>query len=228
MRSVLNKPGGWQGKSGSTGGALGRKNNRMNLSPGIPSRSSGMRAGLFSILRRLLCAAFCCALVSCDSASPRTTFERAVLNCNMIADFAGRGLAKQLESPSEKLTDAKTGASAPMKRKEVIDDKIAFVENALEKIRKLSQSGDAKDVVQASIALHEYVLPVYRNEYQQLAKLYDDGAPKGEIAALSASISSKYGPGFAALYDQVITAGKAYAAKHDIKVQWDIRTSPSR
>ena len=146
----------------------------------------------------------------------------------MIADFASKGLLRQLEQPSEKLTDAKTGASEPMKRKEIIDGKIAFVEKALEKIRKLSQSGDAKDMVQASIALHEYVLSVYRNEYQQLAKLYDDGAAKGQIDALAASIGTKYGPGFAALFDKLTTAGKAYASKHDIKVTWDVRTSPSK
>ncbi len=187
-----------------------------------------VKSHLFTLVCRILVIAFCSVLTSCDSASPQVTFQRAVLNCNMIADFAGRGLLRQLEQPSEKLTDAKTGASAPMKRKEVIDDKMAFVEQALEKIRKLSQSGDAKDMVQASIALHEYVLPVYRNEYQQLAKLYDDGAPKAQIDALATTIGTKYGPGFAKLYDEVITAGKVYAAKHDIKVQWDIRTSPSR
>ena len=180
-----------------------------------------------AFLRLFLCAAFCCALASCDSASPRICFERAVLNCNMIADFASRGLLRQLESPSEKLTDAKTGASAPMKRKEVIDGKIAFAEQSLAKVRKLSQSGDAKDIVQASIALHEYVLPVYRNEYQQLAKLYDDGAAKGEIEALASAITAKYAPGFRTLFDRLTIAGKAYASRHDIKVVWDIRTSPS-
>ena len=44
---------------------------------------------------------------------------------------AGKGMEQQLEAPSVKLTDAKTGASAPMTRKEVVDDKIAFVEQSL-------------------------------------------------------------------------------------------------
>ena len=178
-------------------------------------------------LRLFLCAAFCCVLASCDDASPKTCFDRAVLNCNMISDFASKGLLRQLESPSVKLTDAKTGATAPMKRKEVIDDKIAFIEESLAKVRKLRQTDDTKDIVQASIALHEYVLPVYRNEYQQLAKLYDDGAAKAEIDGLASAISTKYGPGVAVLFDRLTTAGKAYAAKHDIKVRWDVRTSPA-
>lgn len=216
-----------QVKSESTGVALGSKNEGVNISPGIRSSSAGMGSGPLAFLRLLFCATFCCALVSCDSASPQVTFQRGVLNCNMIADFAGRGLARQLESPSEKLTNAKTGATAPIKRKEVVDDKIAFVEESLAKVRKLRQTGDTKDIVQASIALHEYVLPVYRNEYQQLAKLYDGGAAKAEIDGLASAISTKYGPGVAVLFDRLTTAGKAYAAKHDIKVRWDVRTSPA-
>ena len=176
----------------------------------------------------IFCIALLCLLAGCDDTSPQTAFDRAVLNTNMISDFASKGLLRQLESPSIKLTDAKTGASAPMKRKEVIDDKIAFVEQSLAKVRKLSQTGDAKDIVQASIALHEYVLPVYRNEYQQLAKLYDDGDAKAEIDALASAITAKYGAGFAALSDRLTTAGKAYASQHDIKVKWDVRTSPSQ
>ncbi len=82
--------------------------------------------------------------------------------------------------------------------------------------------------MQASIALHEFVLPVYRNEYQQLAKLYDDGAAKEKIEALASGIGTKYGPGVAVLFERLTAAGKAYASKHDIKVKWDVRTSPSR
>jgi hypothetical protein len=109
----------------------------------------------------------------------------------------------------------------------VVGDKIAFVEESLAKVRKLRQTDDTKDIVQASIALHEYVLPVYRNEYQQLAKLYDGGAAKAEIDGLASAISTKYGPGVAVLFDRLTTAGKAYAAKHEIKVRWDVRTSPA-
>jgi hypothetical protein len=186
------------------------------------------RFSLVCIFLRLLpCAAFCCMLVSCSEA-PKTCFERAVLNCNLIHGFAGKGLLMELESPSVKLTDAKTGATAPMKRKEIIDGKIAFIEQSLEKVRQLKQNDDTREVVQASIALHEYVLPVYKNEYQQLAKLYDDGAPKPQTDALASAITAKYRAGFDKLFDRLTAAGKPFAARHDIKVAWDIQTSPSR
>lgn len=182
----------------------------------------------FQILARVLLWAGAMVLLSSCSEPPRTCFDRAVLNCNMFHDFASRGMDRQLESPTVKLTDAKTGATAPMTRKEVVDDKVAFLERSFEKVRKLHQNDDNRDMVQASLALYEFVLPVYRDDYRRLAKLYDDGAPKQAIAQLTASIATQYGPPFAALSDRLTTAGKAYAARHDLKVMWDIRTSPSK
>ena len=179
------------------------------------------------ILQLFLTAACCCLFASCDDATPRNYFDRAILNCNLIHGFASKGLQRELDSPSVKLMNAKTGASAPMKRKEVIDDKIASIEQSLEKVRKLRQTDDTKEIVQASIALHEYVLPVYRNEYLQLAKLYDDGAPKAQIETLASAIAAKYRPRFEVLFDSLTAAGKPYAARHDIKFVWDIQTSPS-
>jgi hypothetical protein len=118
------------------------------------------------IVRLFLCIALVVLLPSCGD-SARTCIDRAVLNCNMIHDFAGKGMERQLEAPSVKLTDAKTGASAPMTRKEVVDDKIAFLEQSLANVRQLRQT------------------------------------------------------------DRLTAAGKAYAARHQIPVQWDVRTAPS-
>jgi hypothetical protein len=198
----------------------------MKISVGIHSSPGGWETTK-GIRRLLLCAALLILLPSC-SEPPRTCFDRAVLNCNMFHDFAGKGMERQLELPSVKLTDVKTGASAPMTRKEVVDDKIAFIEQSLAKVRNLRQNDDNRDMVQASLALYEFVLPVYRDDYQRLAKLYDDGAPKTAIAQLSSSIATKYGPQFATLSDRLTAAGKAYATRHDIKVVWDVRTSPSQ
>ena len=190
----------------------------------LPVRLSAIKG----ILLLPVAAAFCYILTSCEQPTPHDYFGRAVLNCNLIHGFAGKGLQQQLDSPSVKLTDARTGATAPMARREVMDDKIASIEQSLAKVRKLKQTDDTKDIAQASIALHEYVLPVYRNEYQQLAKLYDDGAAKAQIEALASAIATKYRAGYEALSDRLTAAGKPYAARHDIKVVWDIQTSPSR
>src|SRR5690349_5315674 len=101
----------------------------------IPSR-------LFSIACSLL-------LVSCEMATPEIYFDRAVLNCNLMHGFAGSGLRRQLESPSVKLSDKGNGETVPMKRKEVIDSAIASLETNLEKVKKLKETDDTRDLLKA-------------------------------------------------------------------------------
>lgn len=174
----------------------------------------------------LLSAACAALLVSCQKATPRDTFTTAVLNCNLLHGFAGSGMRSELEQPSVKLVEGSTDKTVPMKRSEIVDGKIQSAQDALAKVRKLGADTDSKPMIEASIALYEFVLPVYQNEYRKLAGLYDSGADPKEISALEQSIEKQYQPKFAALHDAVTTAGKAYATKHQIPVQWDVRTSP--
>ena len=111
--------------------------------------------------------------------------------------------------------------------KEIIDNEITSLESHLGSVRKLKETEDSRDILQAAIALHEYVLPVYRNEYQQLARLYDEGAAQDQTESLALAIESKYRAGFEKLHDQLIAAGKPYAARHNINVKWDVSTEPS-
>ena len=164
--------------------------------------------------------------VACNTATPENYFDIAVLNTNMMHGFADEGLQRELDNPTVKLVEGSTNQTAPMKRQEVIDGKIKFIEPNFEKVKKLKETGDTKDMLQASRALYEYVLPVYRNEYRQLAKLYDDGAPGEQIRSLAQIIHDKYEPGFEKLYTRLIETAKPFASKHNIKVNWDINTSP--
>jgi hypothetical protein len=141
--------------------------------------------------------------------------------------FAGNGLARELESPSVKLSDSGNGATVPMKRKEIIDGKIQSLESYLERVKGLKQTDDTREMLQASVALYEYVLPVYKTEYQQLAKLYDEGAAQERIDLMLTSIETKYRDGFARRFDRLTAAGKPYAERHHINVRWDISTAPS-
>jgi hypothetical protein len=110
----------------------------------------------------------------------------------------------------------------------VIDNDITALETNFEKVKKLRETDDTRDILRASVALYEYVLPVYKTEYQQVARLYDEGGPRGQIDSLAQTIETKYGPGFAKLSDRLVAAGKPYAARHGIKVKWDVSTEPSR
>jgi hypothetical protein len=178
------------------------------------------------ILTLLLFAACVCLFPSCQKATPQETFDRAVLNTNLLQGFAGSGMKYQLDHPSVKL-DPASGKTAPMMRKEIVEDKIRSIDEASQKVGKLSETEDNRDMVRASIALYEYVLPVYRNEYVQLAGLYDSGAAKADIDAALKSIADKYLKGYQERTDALLTAGRPFAERHGINVKWDVRTSPS-
>ena len=181
-----------------------------------------MMARSFSIGLMACCMALTVLFAACDTATPQDYFGRAVLSSNLLHDFAGEGMRRQLASPSEKLTDAKTGASAPMKRAEVVADKLASAQASLDKVKALRGNDDANAMINASLTLYE-------NEYQELAALYDGNdsrAAAAKIAALEKSISEKYAAKFQDLRGALIAAGKTYAAKHNIKVR-EVNPSPS-
>lgn len=161
----------------------------------------------------------CCMLFSCSSNTPQDYFNTAVLNCNLLYGFAGNGMQRELASPSVKLTDEKTGATAPMTRAEVIKDKLLTAESNFEKVKGLSVTDDTKEMLTASIALYEYILPVYKNEYQQLAALYDAGASPEKIEAAEKNITDTYEAKFLKLHNDVLAAGKVYATKNGIQVR---------
>ncbi len=104
----------------------------------------------------------CLILVACEPATPENYFDRAVLNTNLMHGFAGSALRRELESPSVKLSEAGKGETFSMKRKEVVDDKTASIETNFEKVKKLRETDDTRDILRASIALYEYVLPIYK------------------------------------------------------------------
>jgi len=168
----------------------------------------------------------CITLFSCNTNTPEDYFGKAALNCNLLYGFAGYELKRDLGSPSEKLIDEKTLATAPMKRAEVVKNKITTLEENFEKVKSLGSNAEADEMLKASKALYEYVLPVYKNEYQQLAALYDNAAAADKIKAMEKSINEKYEPNFLKLYDAVWQAGKVYASKNGIKVQ-EVNPSPS-
>lgn len=162
----------------------------------------------------------CCLFTACNTATPERYFDLAVLNCNMITNFSDDGLVRELESPSMKLAEGTKDQAAPMKRKEVIDTKIHFLEENLHKLKDLKETPDTKEMLQTSITLNEFVLPVLKTEYQQLAKLYDEGASKEATQSLALAIHNKYFPRFNELFTKLMGIGKSYAERHDIKVNW--------
>lgn len=174
--------------------------------------------------RLIISFAVVCLLASCSN-TPREYFERAALNCNMLYGFAGYEIKRDLATPQEKLTDEKTMKMAPVTRAELVKDKLARVEESYQKVKSLGSNAEADEMLKASKTLYEFVIPVYKNEYSELAALYDGNAPADKIAAAEKNITDKYAAKFEELYNNVIKTGTAYAEKNGIEVR-QVNPSP--
>ena len=157
---------------------------------------------------------------ACNSTTSKEYFEQAVLNSNMLNGFADERGLPELEYGSAKLQ--KDGSTATMPRKEILEEKTKSLQEALDKIKGLDQTADTKEMILTSIELYEYVLPVYKTEYAQLAKAYDENASKETIKSETQVIHDKYYTHYNELYGKLISIGKVYAEKHSIKVNWNV------
>src|SRR6185312_153369 len=92
----------------------------------------------------LFLAATCISLLtsSCNSPAPQRYFDVAVLSANMISDFGGR-LEYEMEHPSVTLLEGTKDQTRPMKRSEIIDQKINIVEDHLKDIKDLKETDDS-------------------------------------------------------------------------------------
>jgi len=165
-------------------------------------------------------------LITSCSNSPQEYFNQAALNCNTLYGFASDyEIKRDLGIAQEKLVDANTMKMAPMTRAEVVKDKLTRAEENYSKVKKLGNNAAADEMLKASRALYEFVIPVYKNEYTQLAALYDANAPEDKIVAAIKNITDKYATKFEALYSDAITKGIAYAEKNGIEVR-QVNPSP--
>jgi len=158
-------------------------------------------------------------LTSCNKATPENYFDEAVLNVNLITPFGGQAALDSLAHPSVKLAPGTKDQTTPMTRKEIVEDQIQRVEGNLTKIKALPDSEETRDMVQTSIKLHEFVLPVYKTDYRELAKLYDEGGSEQERVSKAQEIDAKFLAGYQVLFNRLVELGKPYAVKHNIKVE---------
>lgn len=165
-------------------------------------------------------------ITGCSNPKPEKYVSTAFINANLLHGFASRLVNDELSQPSVKLAEGKTDSYEKVTRAETINLKIGFAENALKHIKDLPVTDDSKAMLDASKALFEFVIPVYKNEYTALAKLYDSGADTAQLNELNRKIESSYGSKFLELHQKLQDAGMAYASKHDIKVM-NVQTSPS-
>jgi hypothetical protein len=164
-------------------------------------------------------------ITGCGPVSPENYFNTAVLSSNMLHGFANETDWREFESPSVTMV-GNSGETAPMKRMDIVKSKIEHAEENLSKLKDLKETNETREMVVVAKEMYEHALPVYKNEYAALARLYDDNGSKEQIQSSLKSIEQKYAGKHAVLHYKLISFGKEYAKKNNINVMWDIQTSP--
>ena len=149
-------------------------------------------------------------------------FATAILNTNTISDFATPTLAKHIEAETKEFPDIPSSKKNGDEAGKMIQNNILYMEKSLSDIKALSaNSDDRKAIKEKSIALYEFVIPVYKNEYTNYAKLCDSKADEVQKEALAKAIEQKYGPTFEKMYTDLMETGKTFATENKLNVDWN-------
>lgn len=159
-------------------------------------------------------------LQSC-SEDPDKFFGVAVLNTNTISDFGTPNLANHINDETKEFADIPSSKKKGDEGVQYVARNLSYMEKSLKDIKALSESGDQRKEIKAqSIALYEYVIPVYKNEYTAYAKLCDTKAPQEQKDEIIKSIAQKYNAEFERKYGQLLESGKTFADKNGLNVDW--------
>ncbi|CAH0246507.1 MULTISPECIES: hypothetical protein [unclassified Pedobacter] len=160
-------------------------------------------------------------LLSACSETPAHFFDITILNTNMINDFASADLARHINDETKEYSDIPSNKKKGNEAATNLNNKILYLEQSLEKVKKLSTSGDEEKEIKAlSQQLYELVIPVYKNEYLAYAKLCDSKGSQSAKDEIINSIDQKYGARFEQNFNALMEKGKAYAQKNNIQVNW--------
>ncbi|CAH0190681.1 hypothetical protein SRABI36_01744 [Pedobacter sp. Bi36] len=139
----------------------------------------------------------------------------------MINDFASADLARHINDETKEYSDIPSNKKKGNEAATNLNNKILYLEQSLEKVKKLSTSGDEEKEIKAlSQQLYELVIPVYKNEYLAYAKLCDSKGSQSAKDEIINSIDQKYGARFEQNFNALMEKGKAYAQKNNIQVNW--------
>jgi Skp family chaperone for outer membrane proteins len=168
-----------------------------------------------------LLLAFSISLSSCSETADEF-FGTAVLNTNTITDFGTPILAKHINDETTEFPDIPSSKKKGDEALIRVQNNILYMEKSLNDIKALSASNDTKkEIKQQAVALYEFVIPVYKNEYIAYAKLCDAKASQAQRDEILNSIEQKYTAEFEKLYTALLTSGKAFAEENNLNVDWN-------
>ena len=169
----------------------------------------------------LVAIAFSLCLQSCSESADKF-FGIAVLNTNMINDFGTPILAKHINDNTIEFDDIPSSKNKGDEAVNDVKNKILYLEKSLNDIKALADGDEMrKKIKNESIALYEFVIPVYKNEYMSYAKLCDSKAPQEQKDEIIKAIEQKYYADFEAKYESLLSNGKAFAQQNNINVNFN-------
>ena len=164
---------------------------------------------------------FSILLQSCAE-TPDKFFGVAILNSNMISDFGTPRLTKELNDNAIEYPDIPSSKKNGNEATDIIKNKILYLEKVLKDLNALSaNSDDREEIKKQAIALYEFVLPVYKNEYTAYAQLCDTKAPQEQKDKIANSIEQKYNAEFEKRLNSLVALGKEFATENNLNVKWD-------
>ncbi|AMR31658.1 hypothetical protein A0256_09595 [Mucilaginibacter sp. PAMC 26640] len=172
----------------------------------------------FSLALLLTCSLL---MQSCSEPADKF-FDVAVLNTNTIVDFGTPKLAKHINDETTEFPDIPSSKKKGDEASIYVKNNILFMEKALKDIKALTANDDhRKAIKEQSVALYEFVIPVYQNEYTAYAKLCDAKASQAQKDEIIRSIEEKYSAQFEKHYAALLSKGKAFAKDNNLNVTWN-------
>lgn len=148
-------------------------------------------------------------------------FTTAILNTNTISDFATPILVKHINDETTEFPDIPSSKKNGDEARKFVQNNILYREKSLNDIKALNaNSDDRKAIKEKSVALYEFIIPVYKNEYTNYAKLCDSKADQTSKDELEKSIEQKYGVKFEKMYTDLMETGKIFATENKLNVDW--------
>lgn len=169
----------------------------------------------------VVAVAFSLCLQSCSESADKF-FGIAVLNTNMINDFGTPILAKHINDNTIEFDDIPSSKNKGDEAVNDVKNKILYLEKSLNDIKALADGDEMRKKIKSeSIALYEFVIPVYKNEYMSYAKLCDSKATQEQKDKIIKSIEEKYYADFEAKYEALLSDGKVFAKQNNINVNFN-------
>lgn len=158
---------------------------------------------------------------SCNNHSPEKTFDIAVLNSNLLSRFGGKEISDKLQTEAQ-VYDESQKKMIPSSYYDSFKYDITNLETRFQTIKDIAEDEDNKEILQASKELFSYVISKQKEGYLPIAKMKDEKASPEQIQKAIVDFDTSTQNEVDAKFNKLMTAGKAYAEKHNIDAKFGI------